>query len=129
MKCLSCGAEIENGEKFCTNCGTPVPQSEEKKEAPEPVKKPERKRHRALSPWGYFGLEFLYIIPVIGLLFLIILSFSRNINVRNFTRSYWCALLVFLIAAIVGAAVLYATGYSGQVINYISELMQSLPKF
>lgn len=29
MKCLNCGQELENGIKFCTNCGSPVdnPQS------------------------------------------------------------------------------------------------------
>jgi uncharacterized Zn finger protein (UPF0148 family) len=29
MKCLNCGNEIKEGQKFCINCGTPVPQPED----------------------------------------------------------------------------------------------------
>lgn len=56
------------------------------------------KEYRPISAWGYVGLSILYTIPVIGWLFLIIFTFSRrNINRRNFTRSYWCYLLLIII--------------------------------
>lgn len=67
----------------------------------------ERSAYRPLSSWAYWGLSILYAIPVIGFVFLIIFSFSnKNINRRNFTRSYWCRIVVF--AALV--LILWVTG-------------------
>lgn len=58
-------------------------------------------RYRPLSPWAYFGYTALFSIPVVGLIALIVLSFSdSNINRRNFARSYWCALLLFVIICV-----------------------------
>lgn len=62
---------------------------------------------RPLSPWAYFGLSLLYSVPIVGFIFLIIFSISRtNINRRNFTRSYWCSLIIvgviLLIALVIG---------------------------
>ncbi len=61
---------------------------------PEPAVPEE---NRPLSPWAYFGYGILFSIPVIGLILLIIFSFAgKNINRRNFARSYWCKLIVVL---------------------------------
>lgn len=47
-------------------------------------------QYRPLSPFSYVLLSILYAIPVIGWIFLIIFTFSnRNLNRRNYTRSYW----------------------------------------
>ena len=60
------------------------------------------KKYRPISPWGYIGYMFLYSIPVIGLLFLIIFSFSdKKINRRNFARSYFCLIILSLILIII----------------------------
>ena len=54
--------------------------------------------YRPLSAWAYVGYTFLFIIPIIGWLFLIIFTFSsKNINRRNYARSYWCFLLLLVI--------------------------------
>lgn len=59
-------------------------------------------QYRPLSAWAYFGLQLLYAIPIVGLVFLIVFSFSRgNLNRRSFTRSYWCMYLILLIVAAV----------------------------
>ena len=51
-----------------------------------------------LSPWTYFGLELLYSIPIIGVLFLIVHAIgASNINKRNFARSYFCLLVIIAI--------------------------------
>ena len=51
-----------------------------------------------LSPWTYFGLELLYSIPIIGVLFLIVHDIgASNINKRNFARSYFCLLVIIAI--------------------------------
>ena len=63
---------------------------------------------RPLSPWAYVGYALLFCIPLIGQIFLIVFSFSdKNINRRNYARSYWCMLIIALIIY----AVTLATGY------------------
>lgn len=61
---------------------------------------------RPLTAWAYFGYGILFLIPIIGWLFLIIFSFSsRNYNRRSFARSYWCGLiLTFIVIAVFMAA-------------------------
>jgi hypothetical protein len=55
---------------------------------------------RPISMWGYFGYELLFSIPVFGLIFLLFNAFgSRNRNVRNFARSYFCFLIIIAAAA------------------------------
>ncbi len=50
---------------------------------------------KPVGAWGYFGLQLLFAIPIVGFVFLIVFSFSRgNLNRRSFARSYWCAALV-----------------------------------
>ena len=54
--------------------------------------------YRPLSPWTYFGLSILYAVPVIGWVFLIAHAVaSRNINKRNYARSFFC---VYILAAV-----------------------------
>lgn len=63
----------------------------------QPVIPPE---YQPISMWGYFGYQLLFAIPCVGLVFLIIFSFSNsNINRRNFARSYFCVLILSLIIA------------------------------
>ena len=65
----------------------------------------EEKRYRPLSPWAYFGYSLLFAIPLVGLILLIILSFSaKNINLKNYARSYFCKLALILI--VVGVIIL-----------------------
>ena len=60
------------------------------------------KSYRPISGWGYFWRAVLYAIPVLGWLVLLINAIgSKNRNGRNFARSYFCALLIALIAAVV----------------------------
>ena len=57
---------------------------------------------RPVSPWGYIGYGLLFAIPVVGLILLIVFAVSdRNINRRNYARSYWCVLLVALVLVLV----------------------------
>lgn len=65
--------------------------------------------YRPLSPWAYFGYQLLFAIPIVGLILLIVFSFSSsNINRRNFARSYFCVLLI--LAIIVGIIALTGGG-------------------
>ncbi len=104
MFCKNCGIEMSENAQVCTNCGAQV-----NTQAPvvtyTPVVNQETalpEQNRPVSAWGYFGLQILFAIPVVGFIFLLVFSFSNaNINRRNFARSYWCGLLVAVIIVIV----------------------------
>ena len=66
-----------------------------------------------ISMWGYFGYEILFSIPLIGFICLLVFSFggTRNINLRNFARSYFCVLIIVLI--IVGIILTVGGGLAG----------------
>lgn len=60
------------------------------------------RKYRPLSPWQYFGLTLLYQVPIVGFVFLIIFSISKvNINRRNFSRSFFCVIVVEIIVLVV----------------------------
>ena len=56
-----------------------------------------------VTAWSYFWYKILFAIPIVGLVFLIVFSVggTRNINLRNYARSYFCALLILAIVAVV----------------------------
>lgn len=57
--------------------------------------------YRPLSPWAYFGLGILYALPLVGWIFLIVHALSRkNINRRNYARSYFCAYVLAIILVV-----------------------------
>jgi Ca2+/Na+ antiporter len=63
--------------------------------------------YKPLGMWQYFGYQILYSIPIIGFIFLVIHSVSsKNINRRNYARSFFCVLIIALIIC----AIAYATG-------------------
>ena len=54
---------------------------------------------RPISPWHYFGLSLLYAIPIVGFIILVInsLRHGNNVNVRNYSRSYFCITVIALV--------------------------------
>jgi hypothetical protein len=67
--------------------------------------------YRPISMWGYFGYEILFSIPVVGFICLIIFALgAKNVNKKNFARSYFCyTIICFLVFAIV-FAIAFFTG-------------------
>ena len=58
--------------------------------------------YKPLSPWAYVGYSFLFSIPFIGFIMLLVFSFdSSRINRRNYARSYFCSMLIGLILAVI----------------------------
>ena len=121
MFCKSCGVKLDDGATVCSSCGAPV--SAERSVTPPvpphiptppfPEKKVIPAEYTPVSPWGYFGLQLLFSIPVVGLVFLIIFSFNgSNLNRRNFARSYWCAALVGVILGILCVIFLALFGFT-----------------
>lgn len=72
-------------------------------------------KYRPITMWGYFGLEILFSIPIVGFIFLIVFALggTRNVNKKNFARSYFCFVIIFVVIA----AIFVATGLVGQVID------------
>lgn len=125
-KCPKCGASFDTNGAYCPSCGAPVAaQTAHRNNAPiyetgsTQVQRaidvndlPDN--FKPLSPWAYVGYMLLYAIPIVGFIFLIINSTgaARNINKRNFARSYWAALVIEIAVAIAVFAIMAATGVS-----------------
>ena len=61
--------------------------------------------YEPISMWGYFGYEILFNIPLIGWIFCICFAFAaHNRNLRNFARSKFCLLILWIILFCVLAA-------------------------
>ena len=77
---------------------------------------------RPLSPWAYFGLEILYTIPIIGIIFLIVHAIgANNINKRNFARSYFCFVIVIAIIILIGYFIAGGSAIIDAIKNAISS--------
>ena len=69
-------------------------------------------RYAPLGAWTYFGLSVLYALPIIGLIFLLIHTFSdANMNRRSFAWSYWCKALFIIILFAIAYGIAVATEY------------------
>ena len=72
---------------ICPNCGNKINEEELLNYEYKPI-----------SMWEYFGYQLLFMIPFIGSLALVIVALThKNINVRNFARSYFCVSIILLI--------------------------------
>lgn len=74
--------------------------------------------YKPISMWGYFGYELLFSIPCVGIILLLVFAFggTKNINLKNFARSYFCFIIILgaiiaLIAAFGGFAAFTAVRY------------------
>lgn len=142
--CPDCGQPIIIPENPIVKEPEPVKAPEPVRE-PEPVKAPEPVRvtvdepvfapapepvvpeeNRPLGPWAYFGYGLLFSIPVIGFILLIVLSFAgKNVNRKNFARSYWCwAILV--IALILISVVILLTGVLRGVMEQVAAWLSGI---
>ena len=71
--------------------------------------------YKPISMWGYFGYELLFSIPLVGFILLLVFSFggTKNKNLKNFARSYFCFTIVVIVLSIIflgstiGAAMRY----------------------
>ncbi len=75
--------------------------------------------YKPISMWGYFGYQLLFSIPCVGFILLLVFSFggTKNINLKNYARSFFCFLILAVIISIIifiaigGAAALTASRY------------------
>lgn len=59
--------------------------------------------YKPISMWGYFGYEILFSLPIIGVILLIVFSLggTKNVNLKNFARSYFCIIIIVSIVLII----------------------------
>ena len=116
--CTECGAELRDGIAFCTNCGAKAEQAKAAPQqmpemnpaprpapqyAPAPQPAAAATTEKAVSTGTYFGLMFLFSLPVLGWLICLIVAFAaKNQNIKHFAR----AMLIWLVIALVISALL-----------------------
>lgn len=68
--------------------------------------------YKPISAWGYFGYQLLFGIPCIGFIILCVFALggTKNINLKNFARSYFCVFLLMLIIGIIVALLVAVFG-------------------
>ena len=139
--CKNCGTPLKDGVAFCTECGTPrngEPVSEPVKTAAPPPPPPTytppvqsntppvqttaapEPASKVVSTGAFFGLQFLFAIPVIGWLACIIMAFApKNKNIKHYAR----AMLIWLIIGLVVAVALFFLfkWIGGVLMDYINQ--------
>ena len=69
--------------------------------------------YKPLSPWAYMGYNLLFAIPLVGLIMLFVFAFSdKNINRRNYARSFFCTFLVAFVFVILITLLFVVIGVS-----------------
>lgn len=115
MFCSKCGKELEEGAKFCPSCGAKTGDVEvdsnnivssvsvnaknETSYMGNIVNYDARFDYTPIGMWAYFLYSILFNIPLIGWICWIVFAVggTRNINLRNFARSYICLYIVLLV--------------------------------
>ncbi len=140
--CTSCGKEIPDGVAFGTGVGAAALKAAEaapaKAPRPAPVQQPVYEQPvqqsvyqqpaqpaAATSPvvgtGTFFGLMFLFAIPVIGWIACIIMAFaSKNENKKHFAKAILIWLIISLVLAVIGYIVF--RWLSGSLMEYINQV-------
>lgn len=68
--------------------------------------------YKPISMWGYFGYELLFSIPCVGFILLLVFAFggTKNVNLRNFARSYFCYFIIIAAITAITFIILIALG-------------------
>lgn len=115
MYCKYCGNQVDDYADRCHACGTStgnvvnnVNNLNNGYQVPS--------EYEPMGAWSYFGHSLLFSIPVAGLVVLIVFACggTRNINKRNYARSYFCGLaisaiimlILFIISLITGVGIM-----------------------
>ena len=73
--------------------------------------------------WGYLGYSLLFNIPVVGFVFLLIFAIgAKNVNKKNFARSYFCGLILCLIIMGIAALIMGVTGGFAAMTGFFQQL-------
>ena len=139
--CTNCGSEVKDGIAFCSGCGTKVAenvstvhsengvgeQSQQKvvqpnlvQQQPSTVQDKVEDKYGIVSVGLYFGMMFLFSIPIIGWLICLIVAFvPKRQSLKNYARATLIWLIIGLGLAALGFAIF---SMLGNVVNgFISD--------
>ena len=89
MNCPHCGAQQLNDEINCERCGQALrPNNVPRRSTSSTLQIPAD--HQPISMLGYLGFSFLFGIPVVGVICMLVFGFGSawSISVRNFARAF-----------------------------------------
>ncbi len=149
MFCENCGTQCADNLSTCPNCGAalkspyqagPAPAGPAAPTGPAPQTHPGSSpapaiarggsntamnippEYTPITMWGYFGYKFLFAVPVVGLILLIVFAVSaQNKNLKNFARSYFCDLIIACVITAIVLVILLATGSFAALTAYFSD--------
>lgn len=103
MRCPNCGKEVTNGARYCDSCGMAMTGGMTQNTLSGTVPCggiPDE--YKPISMWGYFGYQILFGIPCVGFILLLVFSFggTKNVNLKNFARSYFCIMIIVIAVAV-----------------------------
>lgn len=69
--------------------------------------------YNPIGMWGYFFYGLLFNIPVIGQILLLLFSFgiTKNVNLRNFARSWFCVYIIMIVIVLLAVAGIIAISF------------------
>ena len=78
--------------------------------------------YKPISMWGYFGYQLLFGIPCVGFIILVVFALggTKNINLKNYARSYFCVFLLWLILGIIIFVITSLLGLGSMSFDYFS---------
>ena len=146
--CTDCGSEIRDGIAFCTNCGakaeqaktapqqmpemSPAPRTTPRptaSPAPQYTSAPQPKAavpaDKTVSTGTFFGLMFLFSLPILGWLICLIVAFAaKNQNIKHFARAMLIWLVISLVVgALIGLAI---NAFINSITPYLEQVMGEL---
>lgn len=78
--------------------------------------------YKPISMWGYFGYELLFSIPCVGFILLLVFAFggTKNVNLKNFARSYFCYFIIAAAITVIGIIIMVTLGGFATIIERIN---------
>ena len=78
--------------------------------------------YKPISMWGYFGYELLFSIPYVGFILLLVFAFggTKNVNLKNFARSYFCYFIIAAAITVIVITIMIALGGLSTIIERIN---------
>lgn len=117
MFCTNCGTNNPDTNTACSTCGKPLTPVRGYAPAQPAYTQPSASippEYKPIGTWGYVGYNLLFSIPVVGLILVIVFACgsSGNVNVKNYARSFLCALLIGVILSVIMGVLFAAVGMS-----------------
>lgn len=103
MFCRFCGEKNEDEAIFCKKCGSNIRLNNKYNNTYTNGQysnfNANQIENKPLSMWVYFAYRLLFAIPIVGIIAILIIGLgnTRNINLRNYAKSYLCEAIIVLV--------------------------------